>query len=167
VHHPRAEECDRTSAVSKVIEVTGDSQRLVLCSVGLLAADAIGAATVMSALLARGHVLALGLAGLLLPAVVCWLVTGVLALLSEWPVSCAFGRLRAQTGAPVDPSAPWSPLGVRPLADSALAWDHVVPLIAAATIRQARARRTLTSAIVTTVTFFSWMALSLAVATLA
>ena len=161
-NHPRTRECDRTAAVGKVIEATGDSQRLVLCSVGLLAADAIGAAAVMPALLARGHLLAMGLACLLLPAIAGWLVTAALALRAEWPVSHAFARLRAETGAPVDPSAPWASLGVQPLADSAVTWDYVVPLIAATVVQQARARRTLVSAIITTTAFFSWMVLSLA-----
>jgi hypothetical protein len=166
MHHPLAEEYYRTAAVSKVIEVTGDARRLTLCSVGLLAADLIGAAAVVSASLARGYVLALGSVGLLLPAIAGWLVTAALVLLSERPVFYAFDHLRWETGAPVDPAAPWSPLGVLPLADSVFAWDHVAPLIAATTVRQARARRALTSAIITTVGIFFWIALSLAITTI-
>jgi hypothetical protein len=79
----------------------------------------------------------------------------------------AFAQLRRATGAPVDPAAPWRPLGVRPLADSAVTFGHVVPLIAAATRQHARARLAFCAAVITTAVFLLWMVLSLATATLA
>jgi hypothetical protein len=158
--------CDRTAAITGVILVTGGTRRLTLISAGLLAADVVGAAIVVSALLGRGKVLALGSVGLLVPVTLSWLVTAVLVLLAEGPVTSAFSELRRATGAPVDPSAPWSPLGVRPLTDSEVTWGHVVPLIAAATRQHARARLALSAAVITTAVFLLWMALSLAAATL-
>jgi hypothetical protein len=164
---PPAAACPHTAEVTSVIEITGDARRLTLSAVGLLVTDLIGAAVVVSALFARGHLAGLGPVGLLLPVMLGWIVTAVLVLAAEWPVAYAFGQLRWSTGAPVDPSAPWSPLGVLPLPDSAVTWNHVVPLIAATTLRQTRARRALISAVITTAAFFSWMALALAVAALA
>jgi hypothetical protein len=163
---PEERGCDRTAAITRVILVTGDTRRLILISAVLLTADLVGAAIVVSALLGRGRVLALGSVGLLMPVILSWLVTAVLVLLAEGPVSSAFSELRRATGAPVDPSVPWSPLGVRPLADSEVTWDHVVPLIAAATRQHARARLALSAAVFTTAVFLLWMALSLAAATL-
>jgi hypothetical protein len=167
--HTLAEDrvCDHTAAITDVISATGDTRRLIHLSTGLLAAVLVGAATVASALLGRGQALALGSVGLLMPVILSWLVTAVLVLLAEGPVTSAFGELRRATGAPVDPSAPWSPLGVRPLADSEVTWSHVVPLIAAATRQHARARLALSAAVITTAVFLLWMALSLAAATLA
>jgi hypothetical protein len=93
-------------------------------------------------------------------------VTAALVLLAEGPVTSAFAELRLKTGAPVDPSAPWSPLGVRPLSDAETTWGFVVPLIAAATRQHARTRLAFGGAVVTTTAFLLWMALSLAAASL-
>ena len=148
-------------AVTDVISVTGDTRWLMYISAGLLAAVLVGAAIVTSTLLNRGDALAFGAVGLLTPVVVSWLATAVLVLLAEGPVTTGFGILRCVTGAALNPSAPWSPLGVRPLADSEVSWDHVVPLIAAATRQHARARLALWAAVVTTVEFLVWMTLAL------
>lgn len=165
----RADEAtsDLTAAITDVISVTSDTRRLIYLCAGLLAAVLVGAATVASALLGRGHVLALGLVALLTPVILSWLVSAVLVLLAEGPVTSAFAELRRATGAPVDPSAPWSPLGVRPLADPEVTWGHVVPLIAAAARQHGRARLALSSVVITTAIFLLWMALSLAAAALA
>jgi hypothetical protein len=157
---------DLTAAVTDVISATGDTRRLTCLSAGLLAAVLVGAATVTAALLGRGHPVSLGSVGLLLPVILSWLVTVVLVLIAERPVTGAFAELRRSTGAPVDPSAPWAPLGVRPLADSAVTFGHVVPLIAAATRQHTRARLALSAAVITTAVFLLWMVLSLTAATL-
>lgn len=159
--------CDHTPDVADVIAVTGDTRRLIHLSTGLLAAVLVGAATVAAALLSRGQTLTLGSVGLLIPVILSWLVTAVLVLLAEGPVTSALAELRLKTGAPVDPSAPWSPLGVRPLTDSEVTWGYVVPLIAAATHQHARTRLALGAAVITTAVFLFWMAFSLAAATLA
>ena len=161
-----AQPFDPAVAVSDVIEVTGDTRRLTYISAGLLAAVLMGAATVGAALLVGARPLAMESLGLLLPVLVSWLVTAALVLYSEGPVTSAFGELRRATGAAVDPSAPWAPLGVRPLADTEVTWDRVVPLIAATRRQHARARLALSAAVLTTAAFLLWMMLSLTVAAL-
>jgi hypothetical protein len=157
----------RTAAVADVIAVTGDTRRLTHVSAGLLAAVLVGSATVAAALAVRRQPLEIGSVALLVPVILCWLGAAVLVLLSERPMSRALAGLRLATGAPVDPSAPWSPLGVRPLDDSEVTWAYVVPLIAAAARQHARSRLALSAAVVTTAVFLLWMLLSLAAVTLA
>lgn len=154
------------AAIADVVSVIGDTRRLILISGGLLAADLIGTGSVVSALLNRGHVLALAFLLLLVPVLLGWLVTAVVVLLAERPVAGALGGLRRATGAPIDLSAPWLPLGVRPLAPSDLDWGHVVPLIAAANCQHARARFALSASILTTAAFILWMSITLAAAML-
>jgi hypothetical protein len=119
------------------------------------------------ALLGREGAWTLGSLGLLVLVMVSWLRTSLLVVLAERPVAGALGELRRVTGAPVDPSAPWLPLGVRPIPASDLGWDHVVPLIAATNLRHARARLAFSWAVITTTGFCVWMALSFAMAALA
>jgi hypothetical protein len=93
-----------------------------------------------------------------------WLAAAALLLHAERPVAGALGELRQATGAQVDPSAPWPPVGVRQLPASQLRWSHVVPLIGATTIRHARARLALAAAITASAALLLWMLLALAVA---
>jgi hypothetical protein len=154
------------SAIADVIVITSDTRRLGYICAGFLAADLVGTAAVGSALAVSGRALALGSVALLVPVFACWLVTALLVVFSEGPMSRALAQLRRTSGAQVDPSAPWRPVGVRPLADGEMTWSHVVPLIAAATRQHARARIALSAALLTTVAFLLWMALSLAAITL-
>lgn len=154
--------CGCQAAGTDVISVIGDARRLLLISGGLLAADLIGTASVVSALVGRGHPPALASLCLLLPVVLSWLLTAAAMLAAERPVAGALGELRRATGAPVDLSAPWAPLGVRPLAGSELGWGHVVPLIAAANCQHTRARLALWASVLTTAAFFLWMPIALA-----
>lgn len=158
---------DRLAALAGVVTVTGGTRRLTHICAGLLAAVLLGAATVTSALAFRGQPVAIGAAGLLLPVVLSWLAAAVLLAVSENPVSRTLGELRWSTGAPVDPSVPWSPLGAHPPADAEVTWDYVVAVIGAATRQHARARLALFAAVVTTALFMLWMALALAAVTLA
>jgi hypothetical protein len=157
---------DCATATANVISVIGDTRRLVLISGGLLAGDLVGAGSVSSALLTRGHVVALVSVSLLLPVALSWLVTAVVVILAERPVAGGLGELRRATGAPVDLSAPWVPLGVRPLAALDLDWSHFARLIAAADRQHSRARRALSASVLTTAAFFLWMTVALAAATL-
>lgn len=154
------------AAVAEIIAITGDTRRLTHISGGLLGAVLAGAGTVAAALLVRGQLLDLGTVGLLFPVIVSWLVTAALVLSSEGPVTSAFAELRRATGAPVDPAAPWAPLGVRPLADSEVTWDYIVPLIAATRRRHERTRRALSAAVLTTSAFLAWMVIALMLAAL-
>lgn len=158
---------DHLAALSDVVTATGYTRRLTLISGGLLAAVLVGAATVTSALAVRGQPLMIGASGLLLPVVLSWLTAAVLLAVSESPVSRALGELRWMTGAPVDPSAPWSPLASYPPANAQMTWDYMVALIAAATRQHARARLALSAAIVTAAAFLLWTALSLLAVTVA
>jgi hypothetical protein len=158
---------DRTTAVAEVIAVTADARRLEHISAGLLAAVLVGAATVGAALILRGQPLALGSLGLLLPVIAIWLVAAALVLYAEGPITSAYAELRRATGAPVDPTAPWAPVGVVPLAGSEVTWDYVIPLIAATRRQHERARRALFVTVLTTGAFLLWMFLSLALAALA
>ncbi len=159
--------CERLAALAGVVTVTGNTRRLTHISAGLLAAVLVGAATVTSALALRGRPLEIGAAGLLVPVILSWLAAAILLAVSESPVSRTLGQLRWSTGAPVDPSAPWSRLGAYPPADAEVTWDYVVALIAAATRQHARARLALYAVVVTTALFLLWMTLSLAAVALA
>jgi hypothetical protein len=154
------------AAVAEVIAITGDTRRLTHLSAVLLAVVLVGATTVAAALLVRGQLLAAGTVGLLIPVIVSWLATAALVLCSEGPVAGAFSELRRATGAPVDPAAPWAPLGLRPLADADVTWDYIVPLIAATRSQRERTRRALSAAVLTTAAFLAWMVLSLTMAAL-
>lgn len=154
---------DCPAAITDVISVLGDTRRLILISGALLAGDAVGTGSVVSALLGRGHDLVSASLFLLLPVLLIWLVTATAVLLAERPVAGALGELRRATGGPVDLSAPWAPLGVRPLADSELKPSHVTLLVAAANCQHTRARFALSASVLTTAAFFVWMSISLAV----
>jgi hypothetical protein len=156
-----AQAFDPMAAVADVIAVTGDTRKLTHTSAGLLAAVLFGTAVVAAAIVLRGQPLDYGSLGLLMPVIGSWLAAAALVLFSEGPVTSAFAGLRHATGAPVDPSAPWAPLGVRPLADSEVTWDYVVPLIAATRRRHNRARFALSVAIFTAAAFQLWMLLAL------
>ena len=159
--------CDHLSALSGVVTVTGYTRRLTHIGAGLLGAVLVGAATVTSALAVRGQPLTIGASGLLLPVVLSWLTAAVLLAVSESPVSRALGELRWMTGAPVDPSAPWSPLATCPPPNAEITWDYMMALIAAATRQHARARLALSASIVTAAAFLLWTAVSLVAVTVA
>lgn len=154
-------------AVAEITLTMGNARRNFLISGGLLAADIAGAAVTMSSLLSHGQGVTLGSAGLLVPVIAGWLITALFMVLAEQPVAGSISEVRWVTGAPVDLSAPWQPLGARPIAESEIGWEHVVPLIGAATIHYMRSRVTLLWAIGTSAGFLLWMGLSLGIATVA
>jgi hypothetical protein len=150
------------AAITDVIAAVGDARRLLLISGGLLVGDLVGTSSVVSALLGRGHAPSLASLCLLLPVLLSWLGTAAMLLRAERPVTCALGELRRATGAPVDLSAPWVPLGARPLAGSELDRSHVALLIGAANCQHTRARLALCASVLTTAAFFLWMPIALA-----
>ena len=150
------------TAIANVISVIGGTRRLILISSGMLVGDLVGAGSVASALLTRGYVLALVSVSLLLPVALSWLVAATVVLLAERPIAGALGELRRATGAPVDLSAPWAPLGVRQPPASDLDWSHFARLVAAADRQHTRARLALSASVVTTAAFFLWMSVALA-----
>lgn len=151
-------------AIAEITQVMGDTRRLASVAGALLAAGMAGAAIVVSALLRHGHAVAWTCAALLVPVVLGWLAAALMLVLTEQPAAIMLGELRRGTGAPADLSAPWRPVGVRPLSDADAQWERVVSLIGAATLAHARARRALTAAIVATAGFGLWAVLSLAIA---
>jgi hypothetical protein len=161
---PDGQERGRAAAAAKITSTMSDSRRLFLISGGLLTADVTGAAVAVSAFLSHGHSVALWAAGLLVPVILSWFIAALLMTLGEQAVAGSLGELRRVTGAPVDLSAPWRSLGVTPMADSDISWEHIVLLIGAATLHHARSRLALRWAIITTVGFLLWLVLSLAMA---
>lgn len=155
---------DCAAAVTGIASLVGDTRRLVLVAGGLLVADIAATPVVVSALLGRGHNVAWGSSALLIPVTGSWLAAAALLVLAQQPVAIALGELRRATGAPTDPSAPWRPLGVRPLADADLGRGHAAPLIGAAAIAHTRARLALAWAVAATTGFLLWTAISLAIA---
>lgn len=152
------------AAISEITSAAASTRSLVLVSGGLLAVDIGGAAASVAELLTHRDAIALGSVGLLVPVLLCWLVAAALVVRAESPVADALSGLRWATGARVDPSAPWLPLGTRPDPDSEPEWAQVESVIVAAVVRHARARLALSAAVVTSAGFLLWMALSLAFA---
>lgn len=153
-------------AVAQITSITADTRWLTLVSGTLLTADLVGGGVMMTVLLGRANVSALASLGLLVVVTLSWMRASALVVLAERPIAGALGELRRVTGAPVDPSAPWPRVGVQQMAPSELGWDHLLPLIAAATLRHARARLALSWAVITTTGLCVWMILSFAVTVL-
>jgi hypothetical protein len=157
---------DHAAAVAQITSLLGNTRYLILTSTALLAADIAASAVITAALLGRKEISALCPLVLLVLVLLSWLRTSVLVILAERPVASAFGELRRATGAPVNPSVPWRPLGVRPMPCADLGWDQAVLLIAAVTLRHTRARLALSWAVITTAGVCLWMVLSCAIAAL-
>jgi hypothetical protein len=153
--------------IARITVMLGSTQRLGLICGGLLTADLAGAIVTTSALLRHGHDVAWSAAVLLVPVLAAWLTAALLLVLAEQPSASALAELRYAAGAPADPSAPWAPLGVPTLADADLGSAHVAPLIGAAVLAHARARRALTATVIATGGFLLWTAISLALAAVA
>jgi hypothetical protein len=151
------------AAVADITSAMADSRRISFVVGGLLTANITGAAIAVSAFLGHGHQAASWAAVLLVPVMLSWLVAAISMITGEAAIASSLGELRRVTGAPVDLSAPWISLGVRPMAKDGIDWDHVVMLIAAANRYHARARLALSWAVITTVGFFLWLVLSLVI----
>jgi hypothetical protein len=129
------------AAVSEVTAMLGSTRWCILASGGLLAAGAVGFSIVVATWpVARGEGGGgLCCLGLLAVVMLSWLRAATLLALAERPVASALGELRRRTGAPVDPSVPWVPFGVRRTLLTDLGWEHAWALVAAATLRHTRA----------------------------
>jgi hypothetical protein len=114
----------------------------------LLAATAVGVAVTAMAwpLPLRGGVL------------LTWIRAGVLLALAERPVTSALAELRRHTGAPVQPAAPWVADGIAKLTIFDLDRRQAQSLIAAASLRQARAQLALHWAMLAAGGFCVWTA---------
>lgn len=163
----RGRERDRAADVAEITSIVGNTRRLVLVSGGLLTADIVGIAIAIWGLLGHGHSVVLGSSALLAPVIASWLAAAALLVGAEQPAASALGELRRDTGAPTDLSAPWRPLGVRPLVGTDLEWGRIASFIGAATVAHSRARLALCWAVIATAGFLLWTALSLAIAAVA
>jgi hypothetical protein len=100
-----------------------------------------------------GTVVCLGLlAGLALSVV----RTAALMLLAGRPLMNQLGELRRQTGAPVDPTVPWTPVRSLPLPPRSAVWDRAQHVLAAAHFRNARMHLALGWATVAMIGFCAW-----------
>lgn len=100
-----------------------------------------------------GTVVCLGLLAVLALSVVR---TAALMLLAGRPLMNQLGELRRQTGAPVDPTVPWTPVRSLPLPPRSAVWDRAQAVLAAAHFRNARMHLALGWATVAMIGFCAW-----------
>lgn len=154
---------ERAAAVVRIISLMGDTRRLIIGTASLLASDVVGIAIVASVILGRGAIVSVGSIGLLTPVILGWLVSALLMFQAENPVADVLGEIRRVTGAPVDPSAPWKSMGVRPWGDPDLDWDPA-QFVGIVNLQHSRARLALLWAIIATAGCLLWTVLMLAIA---
>jgi hypothetical protein len=150
-------------ALAQLISLLSGTRRLILVTGALLAASVVGVAIVSSVLLGRGIGFSLGSVGLLLPVLLTWMASGVLLIQTESPVADVLGEVRRVTGAPVEPSAPWRSLGVRPMGEPDVEWDPV-QFIGIVNFQHSRARLALFWAVIATAGCLAWTVFMLAIA---
>ena len=80
------------------------------------------------------------------------------------PLVDELGELRRRTGAPVDPTAPWTSAGGSAGPFPVSGWEHVRAVLAAAHFRSVRIHQALTWASITVACFFVWTVAVLAIA---
>lgn len=163
----RDPDSEYAAAIAEITSAMSNSRRLALVAGGLLIADIAGVAIAVPRLLSLGLSVGWGSSALLAPVALIWLTAAVFLLQVEQPAAGALGELRRDTGAPTDLSAPWRSVGVRIRTGTDLDWERLIPLIGAATIAHARARRALRAAVVATAGFLLWTILCLALAAVA
>jgi hypothetical protein len=135
------------ATVTEMTSLLCDTSTIMQLAGGVLAVSAAGLVTAARWLVTTaGHGWGLGL---LAGAALCWVTAAVTLVRAERPVADALGDLRWRTGAPIDPSVPWVPIGMcRPVVTE-LGWEQSLSLIAAANLRRARARLALRWAVIT------------------
>jgi hypothetical protein len=108
-----------------------------------------------------GTVLCLGLLGVLALSLIR---TAVLMISAGRPLMDELGELRRQTGAPVDPNVPWTPVTTLHFASRTTAWDRAQAVLAAAHFRNTRIQLALTWATVAIICFCGWTLMLLVLA---
>lgn len=93
---------------------------------------------------------------LLIALAVSMIRTAVLMIAAGSPLVDELGELRRRTGAPVDPSAPWTSSSGSAGPFPASGWDHVRAVLAAAHFRSVRLHQALMWAGITVACFFAW-----------
>ena len=100
-----------------------------------------------------GTVLCLGLLAVL---ALCVLRTAILMVGSGRPLMDQLGELRRQTGAPVDPTVPWTPVRALPLASATAVQKRLEHVLATAHFRNERMHQALGWSTVAMIGFCAW-----------
>lgn len=93
---------------------------------------------------------------LLIALAVSMVRTVILMIAAGWPLVDELGELRRRTGAPVDPTAPWTSSGGSAGPFPVSGWEHVRVVLAAAHFRSVRIHQALIWASITVACFFVW-----------
>jgi hypothetical protein len=152
---------DRSAAgetLREMAELLRDARPSMLVSGITVAAVTVGVAVEAIAVPINLHagvgtVICLGLLAVLVLSVIR---TAALMLLAGRPLMDQLGELRRQTGAPVDPTVPWTPVRILPLASPMAVWDRAQHVLAAAHFRNARIHLALGWATVAMIGFCAW-----------
>jgi hypothetical protein len=100
-----------------------------------------------------GTVVCLGLLAVLALSVIR---TAVLMIVAGRPLMDQLGELRRLTGAPVDPTVPWTPVGRPSVTPRAVLQDRARAVLAAAHFRNVRIQLALTWATIAIICFCAW-----------
>ena len=100
-----------------------------------------------------GTVVCLGLLAVLALSVIR---TAVLMIVAGRPLMDQLGELRRLTGAPVDPTVPWTPVGRLTATPRAVLQDRARAVLAAAHFRNVRIQLALTWATIAIICFCAW-----------
>jgi hypothetical protein len=153
-------------ALREIAELLRDARPGALVSGVTVAVVTVGVAVEEVALPVRLHpgvgtVLCLGLVAVLALSLVR---TAVLTISASRPLMDELGELRRQTGAPVDPTVPWTPVRTLHLASRTTARDRARAVLSAAHFRNTRIQLALTWATVAVICFCAWTLMLLVLA---
>ena len=142
----------------EMAELLRDARPGMLVSGVTVAAVTVGVAVEEVALPVNLHpgvgtVLCLGLLAVLALSLIR---TAVLMISAGRPLMDQLGELRRQTGAPVDPTVPWTPVRRLHVAARTTVWDRTQAVLAAAHFRNTRIQLALTWATVSIICFCAW-----------
>jgi hypothetical protein len=152
---------DRSSVdetLREMAELLRDARPGMLVSGVTVAAVTVGVAVEAVAVPVNLHagigtVVCLGLFAVLALSVIR---TTTLMIVAGRPLLDQLGELRRQTGAPVDPTVPWTPVRRLPLPSRTTVLDCAQRVLAAAHFRNARIHLALGWAIITMISFCAW-----------
>lgn len=145
-------------ALREMAELLRDTRPGMLVSGITVAAVTVGTAIEemvlpMNLHAGAGTFLGLALLGILAVSVIR---TAVLMIVAGRPLMDELGELRRRTGAPVDPTVPWTPVRRMPTANPTPGWERARAVLAAAHFRNARIHLALTWATVAIISFSAW-----------
>jgi len=154
---PAAEQADRSAQelLEEMAALLRDSRPGLLAGMAALAAMTVGLAVEVTAFSAvpRSTAAMCACAALFTIAALCWLRAAAMFMLSGVPLGHALGRLRAHTGAPLDPRARWA--GLAPGTDGGWTWAHAHLMVGQARFRYERIQHAMAWTVVTGVVFLA------------